>query len=205
MSDVTETYEGKMFETRGGGQFVQVRARSRCSRKDMRSIYESSGSLLPLAYWRWAALFTSRLTPNMTRGSGSLNNFYVNDVPPWTKLIPYRPASVKCILVLRRSAIRLLLTASLVTEQIYVGIHKDEDPVQRVHSPLEAQIHDTVAVGDQGRTGSTNDDTGRAQYMCFSIVHLAPRAPWSREDAKETENSPADKIDRARATLNATS
>jgi hypothetical protein len=48
MSDVTETYEGKMFETRDGGQFVQVRARSRCSRKDMRSIYESYGGLLPL-------------------------------------------------------------------------------------------------------------------------------------------------------------
>jgi hypothetical protein len=48
MSDVTEPYEGKMFETRGGGQLVQVRARSRCSCKDMRSIYESSRGSLPL-------------------------------------------------------------------------------------------------------------------------------------------------------------
>jgi hypothetical protein len=65
--DVTETYEGKMFETRGGGQFVQVRARSRCSCKDMRSIYESSGSLLPLVCNANSSDLTSLLLTHVLR------------------------------------------------------------------------------------------------------------------------------------------
>ncbi|KAJ8590824.1 hypothetical protein M405DRAFT_895812 [Rhizopogon salebrosus TDB-379] len=88
-------------------------------------------------------------------------------------------------------------------------LKKDEDPVQRVHSPLEARTHDTVAVGDQRKARSMNDDKDRARTHVFLNCALGSACFLvccpSREDAKETENSPADEIDGTKTTLNAAS